>query len=955
MGYAAPSADDVYRYALRLDRYDRSLTDRFSLSILFVNDMSPVCCEFLERYCVDLCLRTADRIRFIFFSDLPQSVFHEIAEKINRGYMSGRQGMLQSILSMMGPRLRSVFNPFDHEYDPWRSLRPKPFEPLRTFRDIRQHIDWQSDMKTAMPGIGESLRFAQRLGIGHLVPCFLVFSDIGDLRLDVLPIAGLSAEKAYSHVRNWVDQFYAKNREVIEHWKKVEKSIIDLCQEASRSLEEIREWSSQRLKIYRQLQTISRTILMLEKENVQTWIQLAGNLQEDFSLPYEVRQIFASLLTDLNKLAEREGRCSALRAACDRIRSASDSAKLQNVLNNLKCDLFPRLGLDTPKRLNDALYELCVWLRSHQSPRDELKKWWIGHGSTRALSFKKFQQLRKVWIESGITLTDDTTKECQVLVQAAQSLSPWQDASGGAAVVLDAIMSHYGFGKNRETWLHAFNGFHRHVTNYLHYTCNSLPAWLRNENPTLLIRDALPPLGQLLPRRWDFEEYLGSVPLVRDAMDRAMEKYQSALSTRNCESISFAQGLRPEIERYVDILAAQNAVGEDERRSVTTLALLQLRHRRAYLERELCKSQEDAQKEKVPVSTMDRSVLLCLVESLNEYREITQSIEFPHRKDPAIVRIHPMMDLSTAIGIKGTSQEPSADAKLRDNVDQALKQDAACRDTWQKTRTQKIDWTPSTRLSEKLLSCLGRRRTEEILRGYPGRDIEAQVKSALDNHSLREILNSLDDCEIASILLSLSEKDSSVPESAGIPKHEKINRIVAEIGKYSGGFLPGTKETKSEEPYSRILNERIAKDEFDVFLAHNSLDKEDVLEICRALMSKGIHPWLDSEQIPPGQWFQDVIQDIIPRVKSAAIFIGRHGIGSWQAVELRAFISQCVERRIPVIPVLLPQTKEIPQELLFLRGLNYVRFENDIQDATALGKLVWGITGRKRPKSVFLS
>ena len=107
-----------------------------------------------------------------------------------------------------------------------------------------------------------------------------------------------------------------------------------------------------------------------------------------------------------------------------------------------------------------------------------------------------------------------------------------------------------------------------------------------------------------------------------------------------------------------------------------------------------------------------------------------------------------------------------------------------------------------------------------------------------------------------------------------------------------------------------------AKDEigeFDVFLAHNSVDKEDVMKIANKLRQRGINPWIDKEQIAPGRWFQDVIQEAIPKVKSAAIFIGTKDIGKWQVLELRAFISECVERNIPVIPVLLPDVEEYYQ------------------------------------------
>lgn len=101
---------------------------------------------------------------------------------------------------------------------------------------------------------------------------------------------------------------------------------------------------------------------------------------------------------------------------------------------------------------------------------------------------------------------------------------------------------------------------------------------------------------------------------------------------------------------------------------------------------------------------------------------------------------------------------------------------------------------------------------------------------------------------------------------------------------------------------------------------------------------------------PTGRWFQDVIQQAIRNVKSVAVFIGPTGLGRWQVVELRAFISQCVEREIPVIPVLLPGATEIPKELVFLNDFSWVNLSKDINDTEALDNLEWGITG-EQPRS----
>ena len=165
------------------------------------------------------------------------------------------------------------------------------------------------------------------------------------------------------------------------------------------------------------------------------------------------------------------------------------------------------------------------------------------------------------------------------------------------------------------------------------------------------------------------------------------------------------------------------------------------------------------------------------------------------------------------------------------------------------------------------------------------------------------------------------------------------------------GTIPDVDRTanigREQDLAASILQGKMATNDFDVFLAHNSEDKNAVEEIGKRLRQRGINFWLDKEQIPPGRWFQDVIQQVIPKVKSAAIFIGSHGLGRWEVVELRTFVSQCVEQNLPVIPVLLPgvTVEDLPKNLLFLRELTHVRFFKSIDEAEALNNLEWGITG----------
>ena len=133
---------------------------------------------------------------------------------------------------------------------------------------------------------------------------------------------------------------------------------------------------------------------------------------------------------------------------------------------------------------------------------------------------------------------------------------------------------------------------------------------------------------------------------------------------------------------------------------------------------------------------------------------------------------------------------------------------------------------------------------------------------------------------------------------------------------------------------------------FDVFLAHNSVDKPQVRAIADELKKRGLNPWLDEEEIAPGRSFQEEIQQAISKVKSAAIFIGEKGLGRWQSVELESFTEQFVDENIPVIPVLLPGVDSIPKKMHFLKRFNWVNFKS-MDDADAFDDLVWGITGTK--------
>ncbi len=133
---------------------------------------------------------------------------------------------------------------------------------------------------------------------------------------------------------------------------------------------------------------------------------------------------------------------------------------------------------------------------------------------------------------------------------------------------------------------------------------------------------------------------------------------------------------------------------------------------------------------------------------------------------------------------------------------------------------------------------------------------------------------------------------------------------------------------------------------FDVFLCHNSADKPAVKAIGERLNSAGVKPWIDTDMQPGLPW-QDQLQEQIEDIGAAAVFVGKDGQGPWQKLEFQAFLQQFVDRKCPVIPVILPDypKDEKPKLPPFLGLFMWVDFRQS--DPDPLRQLIWGVTGKK--------
>jgi len=140
---------------------------------------------------------------------------------------------------------------------------------------------------------------------------------------------------------------------------------------------------------------------------------------------------------------------------------------------------------------------------------------------------------------------------------------------------------------------------------------------------------------------------------------------------------------------------------------------------------------------------------------------------------------------------------------------------------------------------------------------------------------------------------------------------------------------------------------------FDVFLSHNSSEKEAVEALATKLRDDfGLKPWFDKWHLQSGSVWQDKLDEGLRSSRACAIFLGPSGITPWQLQEMRvAQVLHAEQQPFQVIPVILPggDGKNFP---LFIRSnFNWIDFRNGLDNPVTLKQLAQSITGETEPPS----
>ncbi len=164
----------------------------------------------------------------------------------------------------------------------------------------------------------------------------------------------------------------------------------------------------------------------------------------------------------------------------------------------------------------------------------------------------------------------------------------------------------------------------------------------------------------------------------------------------------------------------------------------------------------------------------------------------------------------------------------------------------------------------------------------------------------------------------------------------------------SSGVTQISEITSDTQAAAAQLQQKVQNETYDDYICYDEADEAEVFKIGEQLKTNGILPWFDNMDVKPGTPTRQQQEQQIEKIPSAAIFVGKHAVAKWQALQMYSFLEQFVERGRPVIPVLLADTPQKPKLPVFLANFDLVDFRRQVPEP--MGRLIWGITG-KRPSS----
>ena len=159
------------------------------------------------------------------------------------------------------------------------------------------------------------------------------------------------------------------------------------------------------------------------------------------------------------------------------------------------------------------------------------------------------------------------------------------------------------------------------------------------------------------------------------------------------------------------------------------------------------------------------------------------------------------------------------------------------------------------------------------------------------------------------------------------------NDSIFEISEFTNIALVATAVAAFAAFYSILISRRLKRhrESKQVFIIYSRSDIENVRELTEKLRENGFNPWLDVDEITPGQIWKNTVTDALEKSAVALVIISENFLESKGFVKSELEKAMDVlhdpdEDKSPVIPVRVEEV-EVPDKLKHVQCVNY--FEDD--------------------------
>jgi hypothetical protein len=613
MSFIAHGPEQIYRYVLRLDKRERSLSDRFGFSIVLVNDDSDVCTQLLLEYFAKLSHRTAHRVRFVFFAEMTEA---EESDRLMSATGHLTPGWYRRFFR--GPR--------------WDELRPDALELVAKPQELLN--EWL-EKSTIPDNTGAASRFAERLGVANHMPCLLMFNDVGDRSVHVMRLGRVpDARQVFEHVCQWVDEFYRDNLEALARWDKAEDRIRDLCAQVKTTLGMLDTWrrsTSERAQEMRELAIAIGALENLKNVRREAW-----------------RQEWSSRLNGLRNRAARERLADVDKAiqaltafhaleedalvAADELRNAPDDTSIARAVERL----LTREVLDgvEQSRLHGQLESLrdeAAAVRS-MDPQQQLDRWRAA--APRWPSRDEYVGATAEWASRhpARRLPDEYSFLISKLLRQSVAARPEE----GARAVLEEHARRFA-ADDLDDWWKGCGPLQQLIETYLQRVVTDAPPWLV-ASPEIILADAL------------------KGHETADAISRERDLHGAEIAAASERLLEHARDLKEQALAAIAALVPSCKTRPEHVAALVDRHLPALRDARHAVEEELRGMLQTARG--WWTTPIDAEQVREVTAVLDEYDAAIGSLSFPYQRDPLVIEVPTLLSVPAAANVAPSADGP---------------------------------------------------------------------------------------------------------------------------------------------------------------------------------------------------------------------------------------------------------------------------------------------------------